>query len=157
MTRPRTVSPTDVKRAASDEKSAEILAQPLDSPQACITVLAQTNTEVASFMHVWAAEAGELGRLEKVYERMKRSARSAVTGSNAEERAHLAQAAIEEAEPHLLPNIETLTERVTQREIQFKALDRIAMTTQSILTAHRESGRWEQHGPQGKTFGRRAA
>ena len=110
----------------------------LDTTAGCVKALADVNREVAEFGPEWWQAAGELARAEKEWERRWRVAMRSVRGENAEMRAAICHAAVEETAPGLWERIEALTETVESGKSRLKLLERRAGNVQSALRLNRE-------------------
>ncbi len=117
----------------------------LDTIPGCVKELTECNRETAEFAHEWAQQAGELKMLEERYKRLKVSALRGTKGKNADERAVVAQVAIEQVAPNLLDDIEGLVGKVETHKVLFKTIERRASNVQSILALHREARRTEDY------------
>lgn len=127
----------------------------LDTVEGCVAELTSCNREVAEFAHEWASDAGELKMLEKRYERLYRAAMRGTKGSNADERAATAHAAVEaldeerrgEDDPAIAERIEELVGRVEEHRRLFDTIERRSSNAQSIMRMRREEGRLDPFVP----------
>jgi hypothetical protein len=119
----------------------------LDTVAGCIAELTDCNREVAQFAHTWAANAGKLKAAQAKYQRLYRAAMRGTSGRNADERAAVADAAVEEVAPGLAEQIEELIGSVETCKRHFDTIERRSSNAQSILSAHREQARMDAYVP----------
>ena len=113
----------------------------LDSPQACVSELAEVNKEIAEFGYLWAENAGMLKAKLTRYDRLHRAGLKGAKGSTVAERDAAAHAAVESFEPGLAEEIEELEGKVESFKVQFKVLERRSSNAQSVLSALREEAK----------------
>lgn len=117
----------------------------LDTARGCANELAEINADIATFGHVWAANAGLLKQKTKRYDRLHRAAlRGLIADKDLKvaEKDATAHAAVEAMEEGLAEEIEELAGKVEEFRVRFNALERRASSAQSVLGMHRDESKF---------------